>query len=117
GIAKILSGDTGATKTGLMMGTLNYMAPEQIRSSGEVDGRADIYSVGVILYQMFTGRLPFPVDNPGALMLAHLQQPAPDPRSVNPQVPEMAACAILRALEKEPEDRFPTAGALAGALE
>jgi hypothetical protein len=113
GIAKILGGDTAATKTGLMMGTLNYMAPEQIRSAGEVDGRADVYALGVVTYQMLTGQLPFLADNPGAMMLAHLQLPAPDPRELAPELPARAAKAILRSLAKEPDDRFTSAGAFA----
>jgi hypothetical protein len=116
GIAKMLGGDTGATKTGLMMGTLNYMAPEQIRSAGEVDGRADIYALGVMLFQMLTGQLPFVADNPGAMMLAHLTLPPPDPRSLVPGLSDLAAAAILRALSKDPNDRFNTARALLEAL-
>jgi serine/threonine protein kinase len=110
GIAKIVGGDTGATRTGLMMGTLNYMAPEQIRSASEVDGRADIYALGVITFQMLTGQLPFLADNPGAMMLAHLQTPAPDPRTVNASISQAAAEAILCALAKDPGERFSSAG-------
>jgi hypothetical protein len=110
GIAKILGGDTGATKTGLMMGTLNYMAPEQIRSSGHVDGRADIYSLGVVVYQMLTGHLPYQADNPGAMMLAHLQQPPTDPLTYVSNLPAPTVDALLKALTKDPEDRFATAG-------
>ncbi len=117
GIAKMLGGDTGATKTGLMMGTLNYMAPEQIRSAGEVDGRADIYALGVMLYQMLTGQLPFLADNPGAMMLAHLQQPPADPRDVTASIPNGVADAILQALEKDPNDRFKSAGDMFKAME
>ena len=113
GIAKMLGGDTAATKTGLMMGTLNYMAPEQIRSAGEVDGRADTYALGVMAYQMLTGQLPFAADNPGAMMLSHLQLPAPDPREVAPEIPSRVARAILRALAKDPDERFDTSSAFA----
>jgi len=116
GIAKIRAGDTGATKTGMMMGTLNYMAPEQIRSSGQVDGRADIYALGVMLFQMMTGQLPFVGDNPGSIMMAHLQQTPPHPLDLNPDIPPAVAEAILKALEKEPDDRLPTAGKLAEAF-
>jgi hypothetical protein len=116
GIAKIRSADTGATKTGVMMGTLDYMAPEQIRTAGEVDQRADVYALGVMLYQMLTGELPFPGDNPGAVLMAHLQQPAPDPRLLLPDLPAGVALATLRALAKDPAERFASAGELAGAV-
>lgn len=110
GIAKLRSGDTGATKTGMLMGTLNYIAPEQIRSSGQVDGRADVYALGVMTYQLLTGKLPFEAENPGALMLAHLQTIAPDPRLLQPDLPAHTALALLRALEKDPTLRPATAG-------
>jgi serine/threonine protein kinase len=116
GIAKILTSDTGATATGMMMGTLDYMAPEQIRVSRQVDGRADVYSLGVVLYRMVTGELPFKGEHPSAVMLGHLQEPPPDPRKLAPDLPDRAAEAILHALAKDPEERFPTAGALAGEI-
>ena len=105
GIAKIRARDTSATKTGVMMGTTNYIAPEQIRSAGEVNSRADIYSLGVMLFQMLTGRLPFEGDNPGSIMIAHLQDQPPDPRDVNPNIPANVALGILQALDKEPQKR------------
>ncbi len=113
GIAKIRAADTGVTKTGMMMGTLDYMAPEQVQGARKADGRADVYALGVMLYQMLVGELPFCGDNPGAVMLAHLQQPAPDPRLLLPELPENVAAAILRAMAKDPDERHPTAGALA----
>lgn len=116
GIAKIFSGDTAATKTGILMGTLDYMSPEQIRSSGEVDHRADIYALGAMIYQMLTGQLPFKGENPGVIMFAHLQHPAPDPRLILPDLPSVVARAILRALSKDPAERFATAGELAQAI-
>jgi hypothetical protein len=105
GIAKIVAGGGQSTKTG-MMGTLDYMAPEQVRASPQIDGRADIYAMGVMVYEMLTGRLPFEGDSPGQIMLAHLQKPAPDPRTLAPELPESAALALLKALAKSPEERF-----------
>ena len=116
GIAKILGGDTAATQTGMLMGTLDYIAPEQIRSAGDVDRRADIYALGVMAYQMLTGQLPLRGDNPGALMLAHLQTPPLDPRNLAPDLPENTALALLRALAKDPAERFDTAGAMVAEL-
>jgi serine/threonine-protein kinase len=99
-----------------MVGTLDYIAPEQIRSAAQVDARADIYALGVMVYQMITGQLPFTGDNPGAVLMAHLQQPVPDPRKLLPALPATVAQAIMRALAKDPDERFATAGALAEAM-
>jgi serine/threonine-protein kinase len=116
GIAKILSHSSGATRTGAMIGTLDYMAPEQIRDAGEVDARADVYALGVMLFQMLTGRLPFSGASPGVVVLAHLSEPPPDPRMLLPELPDRVAHAILRALAKDPAERYQTAGALIAAL-
>ncbi len=116
GIAKIRAGGTGVTKTGMMMGTLDYMAPEQIRGARRVDGRADVYSLGVMAYRMLTGKLPFQGDNLSAVMMAHLHEPPPDPRSVAPDMPEEVALAIMRALAKDPEERHPKASAMIEAM-
>ncbi len=110
GIAKILGGDTAATQTGMLMGTLDYMAPEQIRSSGQVDHRADIYSLGAMAYQVLTGQLPMKGDNPGAVMMAHLQTPPNDPRTIRSDLSEKTAKALLCALAKDPDERFISAG-------
>lgn len=116
GIAKLVTGSTGLTKTG-MMGTLDYIAPEQIRASKEVDGRADLYALGVIIFQMLTGRLPFEGDNPGAVLLAHLQHPAPDPRATVADIPAGLSFVVRRALEKEPVLRYQTGAELIEAME
>ncbi len=116
GIAKILGSDTGATETGMMMGTLDYMAPEQIRVSRKVDGRADIYAMGVMAYRMLTGEPPFKGEHPSTVMLGHLQDPPPDPRKLVPDLPERVAAAIVRAMAKDPDERFDTVGELAEEL-
>jgi tRNA A-37 threonylcarbamoyl transferase component Bud32 len=115
GIAKMVGGVTAITRSGVI-GTLDYIAPEQIRDSKDVDGRADIYSLGVMAYEMLTGRVPFQGSNPGAILLAHLQQPPPDPREFRPELSLGTAQAVMRAMEKEPGVRFDTAGAFAQAL-
>lgn len=116
GIAKLLKASGSKTRNEGITGTLDYMAPEQIRSSADVDGRADVYALGVVVFQMLTGQLPFPGDHPGAVMLGHLQTMPPDPRTLVLDIPEYTAKAVLRALAKDPEDRFSTAGALVAAL-
>jgi len=115
GIAKIIS-QTAMTSTGGMLGTLDYIAPEQIQESANVDGRADIYSLGVMVYQMLTGDVPFKHNNPGALLIAHLTQPPPDACKQLPSLPEKACHAIQRAMAKKPEERFVTASEFAIAF-
>jgi serine/threonine-protein kinase len=108
GIAKVYAAMTQLTGTG-MVGTLDYIAPEQIQGARDVDPLADIYSFGVMIYQVLTGQLPFKHNNPGALVMAHLIQPPPDPRETVPDIPPGAAYAIVRAMAKKPQERFGTA--------
>ena len=115
GIAKMRGTGSNLTRTG-MVGTLDYIAPEQIKDAKTVDGRADVYSLGVLAYQMLTGVLPFTGSNPGAILMGHLMQPPPDARMVLPDLPEGAALAMMQALAKEPRDRFETAGAFVQAM-
>ncbi len=114
GVAKVKESRSMLTGTG-MVGTIDYMAPEQIREATAVDGRADIYALGLVAYEMLTGQPAFK-GGPAQVMFMHLQQPAPDPRALLPALPEAAALAILRALAKEPAARFDTAGEFAAAL-
>lgn len=115
GIAKMIGSNTSITKTGLM-GTLDYIAPEQITSAKEIDGRADLYSLGIVVYQMLTGELPFSNESAARLIFAHLQQPPPDPCDMLPNLPDEVGEAILKAMAKQPEDRFATASDFAAAL-
>ncbi|HSP07625.1 MAG TPA: protein kinase, partial [Acidobacteriota bacterium] len=95
----------GMTATGLIMGTPEYMAPEQV-SGKHVDERADIYALGVILFEMLTGRVPFTGDSPISVGFQQLKDPPPSPRSINPQIPEDVEKIILKALEKDPIHRY-----------
>jgi len=114
GIAKLRDGRTVITKTGAI-GTIDYMAPEQIMEAKEVDARADIYALGVTLYEMLTGERPFK-GSPAQVMFAHIQQPAPDIRDLDDSIPRTIAKAIAKALAKKPDDRYQSAEAFANDL-
>lgn len=107
--------DPGLTETGMAVGTAAYMAPEQ--ASGEAVGPpADLYAVGVILYELLTGRLPFPGENPVQVMYRHVNEMPEPPRSLNRGVPLSVEAVVLRALAKDPRDRFPDARTMRNAL-
>ncbi|HEX9704122.1 MAG TPA: protein kinase [Gemmatimonadales bacterium] len=120
GIAKALTSSTGGaalTATGVAIGTPHFMSPEQAAGEREIDGRSDLYSLGVVGYQMVTGRLPFEAPTvPGILMKQITEIPA-SVTELRPDCPEELAACVLRCLEKEPESRWPTADALRRALE
>jgi serine/threonine-protein kinase len=104
-VSEMKAGAAGLTSTGTVMGTPDYMPPEQAQGQ-PADFRSDIYSLGVVFYETFTGRLPFGGDSVMAVVLAHIQKPPPSPRAVNPAiVPELEAI-ILRCMAKAPEKRF-----------
>jgi tRNA A-37 threonylcarbamoyl transferase component Bud32 len=116
GLSKICTGASELTANGRAVGTPAYMAPEQIKAEATVDRRADIYSLGVLLFQMYTGHLPFEGHHAMASLWGHLEMPVPDPRALNPDVPDAAAEAIRKAMAKAPTDRFDSAGELVAAL-
>jgi serine/threonine protein kinase/tetratricopeptide (TPR) repeat protein len=97
----------GITGTGIIIGTPDYMSPEQAEVK-DVDGRSDIYSLGVILYEMVTGRLPFEGETPLSIAMKHRAERPKDPRELNAQVPQSLSRVILKCLEKEPAERYQT---------
>jgi serine/threonine-protein kinase len=118
GLATIVGNQsTQITRPGLVCGTPDYMAPEQARGDG-VDGRGDLYSLGVVLFELLTERLPFVDETPTKVVLRHIHDPIPDPRIVAPHrnIPDELAAVALTALQKRPEARFPTAAAMAAAI-
>jgi len=115
GIAKLLeSASPRLTQTDAIMGTPAYISPEQAQSQS-VDQRADIYSLGIILYEMVTGRVPFVADTPLAVLFKHISDPLPLPSLVKPDIPPSIEQVILKALAKDPKDRFSTADEFAAA--
>ncbi len=126
GIAKLTdpgSGQsTGKTQTGMVMGTPAYMSPEQAGGlTTKIDPRSDIYSMGVILFQLATGKLPFPGTSFGEVLIGHLQLPPPDPVTLNPLLPQEWSAIVLKCLSKKQEDRYQTMEqlrlAIAGCME
>jgi len=115
GIARFVGERTKITMTGDMLGTADYISPEQVQGTVALDGRADQYSFGVLAYLMLTGQKPFDRLNTWAMIKAHLEEPPPDPRAIVP-IPESAANAIMKAMAKKPEDRFASVGEFVEAL-
>ncbi len=114
GIARAMqSGVTSMTQTGMVVGTPQYLSPEQALGRG-VDARSDLYSVGIMLFQLVTGRLPFEADSPLAIAYAHVQEEPPTASSINRSLPPAVDALIARALKKNPNERFPSAEAMRG---
>jgi len=115
GIARSIKGK-GITSAGVMIGTPEYMSPEQVEGK-EVDQRSDIYSLGILLYEMLTGNVPFQGDTPFSIGMKHKSERPKDPRGLNDQIPEILTRIILKCLEKEKSRRFQNAGELFNALD
>lgn len=113
GVARIT--DASRTKTGMVLGTPSYMSPEQLLGK-KVDGRSDLYSLGVMLYQLTCGQLPFVGQSLGQLMSRIANETCPDVRAVNPQVPEVLAAVIEQAMRKDAAQRFQSGDEMARAL-
>ena len=116
GIARAIESGTRLTLTGVAVGTPTYMSPEQAVGERDLDGRSDLYSLGVLGYQMLTGRPPFAAANSMALLLKHVSERPRPIAELRPEAPRAMCDAIERALKKAPEDRWPTAGAFRDAL-
>lgn len=118
GIARLKQSANVSTLTGsAILGTPAYMSPEQVQGDREIDSRSDIYSMGVILYQMLTGKTPYIADTPAKIMMMHLLEPVPNIIQSNAELPRGFSFVIGSALAKEPDDRYQTAGDLAEAVE
>jgi len=115
GLIKPTQTGTEFTKTGQFMGSVEYVAPEQIRG-GAVDGRADTYSLGCVLFECLTGRAPFHRENEVATLYAHLEEPAPNPKDTRSDVPSSLAAVVERSMAKRPEERFASASDMAAGL-
>jgi len=116
GVARNVATRSGLTQTGRFVGTLDYVAPEQI--SGEpIDARVDVYALGCLLFKLLTGEVPFPREGEAARLYAHLHDPPPAPSLYAPAVPMALDDVVVRAMSKSPEDRHPSAGDLGRAAQ
>lgn len=114
GLTKRIDSESGPTKTGGLLGTIDYVAPEQV--AGErIDGRADVYALGCVLFHALTGRVPYPRDSDLAKIYAHLNDRVPSVLEVNPDLPSPLDAVMRRGMAKKPDDRYPSAGDLARA--
>ncbi len=116
GIARITGDATHLTTTGNVLGTVDYVAPELFELDRKADARSDLYSLGVLLYEMVMGRLPFIAENQIALVSMHIQRRPPAPRSINSNIPKSVETVMLKSLEKKPEQRYVSAKELADAF-
>lgn len=107
GIAKLVEGSSSLTGTGNIIGTPDYMSPEQGLGK-KLDGRSDIYALGVILYEMVTGQVPYRAETPMAVVVKHIQDPLPPPSKADPTISESVERVILKSLAKQPDDRYAT---------
>lgn len=120
GVAKVVNASSNLTTPtlagpGSILGTPAYMSPEQA-GAGEIDHRSDLYALGVVLYEIVTGRLPFTGESPREILIQHLQHAPPAPRAFNPNIPEAVEEVLLRALAKEPAARYVSAAEMVQAL-
>ena len=116
GIAKVTGGARSLTSTGAKLGTVFYMSPEQIQA-GAIDNRSDIYSLGVTLFEMLTGRVPFDSDSDFRVQKDHVQTPPPLPTAFSPYIPRGVEKIVLKALEKHPAERFQSVEEFSAALD
>jgi eukaryotic-like serine/threonine-protein kinase len=117
GIAKLMADPSAShTRAGMVLGTPQYMSPEQCEGKGRVDHRADIYSLGVVLFEVLTGRVPFDDLGVGDIIVAHLRRPAPRPSTLRPDLSPALDAVVLHAMEKDPARRFQSMTEFAAAL-
>jgi serine/threonine protein kinase len=117
GLARIAQSGTSTLTSDQMVGTPQYISPEQAMSKTDLDFRTDIYSFGVMIYEIVVGRVPYNADTPFAVIHDHIYTPLPLPRKVNPKVPENVEKVLLKALAKNPQDRFQDINSMLKALE
>ena len=114
GLALLMQSTTRHTQANQVLDTPEYMSPEQVMGK-DADHRSDLYSFGVLLYQMLLGRVPYNAETPAATLIAHVHQPLPLPSSIDPNLNQNVELLLLKALSKEPNDRFQSASEIISA--
>ena len=117
GLARMVQAGESTLSQDMMVGTPQYISPEQAQGLSQLDGRTDIYSLGVVLFEMLTGQVPFSADTPFATIHDHIYAPLPLPSTINPDIDPAVERTLLKALAKDPADRFATADELLASLE
>ncbi|HEX9923060.1 MAG TPA: protein kinase, partial [Anaerolineae bacterium] len=117
GLARMVQAGESTLSQDMMLGTPQYISPEQAQGISDLDGRTDIYSLGVVLFEMLTGRVPFKADTPFATIHDHIYSPLPLPSSIDPDIDPEVERMLLKALAKNPDDRFAVADDLLAAME
>ncbi len=116
GLARVVHGGTSTISVDMLIGTPYYMSPEQARGDDDIDHRADLYSLGIVAYEMLTGRVPFNAATPYSIIHMQVNAELPRPRSINPDLPPAAEAVLMKALAKDRNQRFDKAGELVAAL-
>lgn len=116
GLARLASSGESTMSADMLLGTPHYISPEQARGVKQLDGRTDIYSLGVVLYELLVGRVPFTGDSAFSIIHDHIYTPLPSPSQVNPELPASVEVVLYKALEKQPNDRYETANDLVADL-
>lgn len=109
GLARLASSGESTMSADMLLGTPHYISPEQAKGESNIDGRADIYSLGVVLYELLVGHVPFTADTPYAIIHDHIYRPLPSPSDVNPEIPPAVEVVLYTALEKAASERYVTA--------
>jgi len=117
GLARMAEAGESTLSRDMMVGTPQYISPEQAKGLKDLDARTDVYSFGVVLYEILVGQAPFTADTPFAIIHDHIFSPLPMPREINPEFPALLERVLLKALAKEPDDRYSSVAALVEALE
>jgi len=117
GLARMAAATESTMSRDMMVGTPQYISPEQAKGSRELSACTDVYSLGVVLYELLVGRVPYTADTPYAIIHDHIFTPLPLPRQLNPRIPESVERVLLRALAKEPKDRYQSVDELVTALD